>query len=693
MNDSIKNGLPRPLGVSQNPAGLNIAVLAPNAAAIYFCVFDEHDHETARIRLPRRSGDVHHGLIENISVPAEGLRYGLRAAGEYNPRRGQFYDEHKLLVDPYATEIDRGFVFDDLLAAPASEQLDTAHLVPKSIFRADVFVADVSPRSTVIAHAPQFIYELSVKAYTQLHPEVPAELRGTVAALREPAVIEHLLKLGVDTLELMPIAAWVNERHLHRLGLHNAWGYNPVSMMALDPRLCPNGLHELRATVDALRAAGIQTILDVVFNHTGEGDVFGPTLSLRGLDNLYYYKHDDDFQLMNDTGCGNTIACERAGVAQLMMDTMRHWITNAGVAGFRFDLAPVMGRLPTGFSTDAPLLAAMRQDPLISQALLIAEPWDIGVGGYQLGNFQSPWLEWNDKYRDDVRRFWQGQAHVLGGLATRVAGSSDVFARSNRAPSTSVNFLAAHDGFTLRDVVSYSHKYNGNNGEDNRDGSNDNHSWSNGVEGELPNETSAADVTALKEKRTRDIRALLATLFVSQGTVMLTAGDEFGRTQHGNNNAYAQDNAVTWVDWADKDEDLIACVGALSQIRRGHLAFHFDDFLKGGADTVAAAHDVQWWRTDGVPMQVADWESGSQAVGLSLHPRSTSLALDSSDVLMWFNAGQDGLVIEPPHDHVAGAAQVWQKIFDSNNAINAEPTSASWVVAARSVVIWRASRA
>ena len=681
--------------MSHSPAGLNIAVRAPNAATIYFCVFDAHDNETARIQLPARSGEVHHALIENIGMPADGLRYGLRAQGEYNPQRGQFYDVHKLLVDPYATELDRAFVYDDGLSAPPSAQLDTARLVPKSIFRADAFVGDAPPRSTAIAHAPQFIYELSVKAYTQLHPDVPAELRGTVAALREPCVIEHLLKLGVDTIELMPIAAWVNERHLHHLGLHNAWGYNPVAMMALDPRLCPNGLSELRMTVDALRAAGIQTILDVVFNHTGEGDVYGPTLSLRGLDNLYYYKHDDDFQLINDTGCGNTLACERSGVAQLMMDTMRHWITNAGVAGFRFDLAPVMGRLPTGFSNDSPLIAAMAQDPLISRSLLIAEPWDIGVGGYQLGNFQSPWLEWNDKYRDDVRRFWQGQSHALGGLATRVAGSSDVFAASHRTPSSGVNFLAAHDGFALRDLVSYGHKYNGNNGEENRDGSNDNHSWSNGVEGELPSDASAEACAQLKQKRQRDVRALIATLLVSQGTPMLTAGDEMGRTQHGNNNAYAQDNAVTWLDWAGKDDELMALVGELATLRREHLAFHFDGFLSDDAGE-SHAPEAQWWRADGQAMTTADWQSGAtHSIGLSLHPRQSATTLNSSDLLVWFNATQDEYSIEPPHEAMAGAAVSWQKIFDSTHATHAESSSAAssstWRVAARSVTIWRAS--
>lgn len=691
MSFLIKNGQPRPLGVSIDDWGINVAVLAPNATAIYFCVFDSDEREVARILLPARTGDVHHVNIGDLNIPSMGLWYGLRADGEYNPSAGLFYDTHKLLVDPYAIELNRSFVYDDVLSEPKSAGIDTAPWVPKAVFRreqadeggrqqtTDQNHAEPVDAAHPISRPPQFIYELSVKAFTQLHPDVPEPLRGTVAALREPCVIEHLVALGVDTVELMPIAAWVNERHLSHLGLHNAWGYNPVAMMATEPRLCPGGWRELRDTVAALKAVGIQVILDVVFNHTGEGDVFGPIVSMRGLDNRFYYKHNDSFQLINDTGCGNTIACEREGVAQLMVDTMRHWILKTGVAGFRFDLATVMGRLPTGFSNQAPLLSMMKNDPLLSQALLIAEPWDVGPGGYQLGRFESPWLEWNDKYRDDVRRYWQGQPNALGGLATRLAGSSDVFAHDGRTPKASVNFIAAHDGFCLWDVVSYSHKYNQNNGEQNRDGSNDNHSWSHGVEGELSEDAGPAAIQRLKDNRMRDIRALLTTLFVSQGTVMLTAGDELGRTQRGNNNAYAQDNEVTWIDWAQADQSLVGFVGGLSALRRSLSTLHFDHFLTGQVNVDARLADVHWWRVDGQEMQVGDWYSGSPCFGLSLYH-------DGESVLLWFNAGHDAVSLTLPAPHVGCE---WRLACDSSTAqFCGDVDEKAAVLAGRSVQVW-----
>ena len=691
MSFLIKNGQPRPLGVSIDDWGINVAVLAPNATAIYFCVFDSDEREVARILLPARTGDVHHVNIGDLNIPSMGLWYGLRADGEYNPSAGLFYDTHKLLVDPYAIELNRSFVYDDVLSEPKSAGIDTAPWVPKAVFRreqadeggqqqkGDPNHPEPFDAAHPISRPPQFIYELSVKAFTQLHPDVPEPLRGTVAALREPCVIEHLVALGVDTVELMPIAAWVNERHLSHLGLHNAWGYNPVAMMATEPRLCPGGWRELRDTVAALKAVGIQVILDVVFNHTGEGDVFGPIVSMRGLDNRFYYKHNDSFQLINDTGCGNTIACEREGVAQLMVDTMRHWILKTGVAGFRFDLATVMGRLPTGFSNQAPLLSMMKNDPLLSQALLIAEPWDVGPGGYQLGRFESPWLEWNDKYRDDVRRYWQGQPNALGGLATRLAGSSDVFAHDGRTPKASVNFIAAHDGFCLWDVVSYSHKYNQNNGEQNRDGSNDNHSWSHGVEGELSEDAGPAAIQRLKDNRMRDIRALLTTLFVSQGTVMLTAGDELGRTQRGNNNAYAQDNEVTWIDWAQADQSLVGFVGGLSALRRSLSTLHFDHFLTGQVNVDARLADVHWWRVDGQEMQVGDWYSGSPCFGLSLYH-------DGESVLLWFNAGHDAVSLTLPAPHVGCE---WRLACDSSTAqFCGDVDEKAAVLAGRSVQVW-----
>ncbi|MGL4768166.1 MAG: glycogen debranching protein GlgX [Formosimonas sp.] len=605
----------QPLGVSLVDGGfVNIAVRAPAARAVFLCVFDG-PREVARLRLPEQTDGVHHGRFGGLPLP---LYYGLRAAGEYAPSQGWFYDEAKLLIDPYARQLSGPLRYDDALSGQ-NFGVDTAPLVPRAVFDPAAPKADLVVRARV----PQVIYEAQVRALTMLHPAVPPHVRGTVAAFREPCVLEHLLKIGVDTLELMPITAWLNERHLHHLGLHNAWGYNPVAMMALDPTLCPNGMAELRETVAALRAAGIQTVLDVVFNHTAESDVDGPVVSMRGLDNRYYYRHDEMRRLVNDTGCGNTLDCSQSGVADLVIDSLRYFVQTAGVAGFRFDLAPILGRLATGFAVDAPLLQRMRDDDVLSQVLLIAEPWDVGLGGYQLGQFGAPWLEWNDQYRNDVRHFWHGTG-TASRLATRLAGSSDVFAR--RSPVASVNFVGAHDGFCLRDLVSYNQKHNEANGEDNRDGSNDNVSWNNGCEGV----TTDAAVTA---RRARDVRALLATLFVSQGTVMLCAGDELGKTQGGNNNAYAQDNATTWLDWDNADHALIDYVAELAQLRRRHPLLRQTDFLRDC--------DVTWLRADAQPMNEHDWHNNSLLLGMCLHGVQRAL-------LVYFNAHAHDVAVQLP---------------------------------------------
>ncbi len=442
------------------------------------------------------------------------------------------------------------------------------------------------------------IYEVPVRAFTRLHPDLPPRLRGTVAALAHPAVIDHLTRLGVDAVELMPITAWIDERHLGPLGLSNGWGYNPVVFFAPDPRLCPGGIAELAATVAALRGAGIGTILDVVFNHTGEGDVHGPTLSLRGLDARAYFRHAADGSLVNDAGTGNTLACDHPATGRLVLDALRHFVTRAGVDGFRFDLAPVLGRTATGFSPEAPLLRAMAADPILKDRVLIAEPWDIGPGGYQLGNFPPPWLEWNDRYRDRVRRFWRGDPHQLGPFATALAGSSDLY----RPPvSRSVSFIAAHDGFSLADLVAYRHRHNEANGELNHDGHGDNLSWNHGVEG-------PTDDPAVLAERARDLRALLATLFATRGTIMLTAGDEFGRTQSGNNNAYAQDNPITWLDWQGRDRELEAFCAGLAALRRARPALA-DPTLLSGAPGPDGIPDVAWLTPGGSAKTAEDWES------------------------------------------------------------------------------------
>lgn len=571
-------------GAHVEASGVRFSVWSGAAERMWVSIFDETDRETDRLELARGEDGLFSLLVPGLGV---GTRYGLRADGPYDPENGLWFDPDKLLVDPYALEIDRSYVYDPRLAARRGEGVDTAPLMPKAVVRSLPQAAVEPPRF----RPGGLIYELNVRGFTMRHPAVPEHLRGTIGALAHPAVIRHLTGLGVDAVELMPITAWMDERHLPPLKLRNAWGYNPVIFMALDPRLAPGGWAELRETVAALHEAGIGVILDLVLNHTAESDALGPTLSLRGLDARAYYRHDADGRLVNDTGTGNTVACDHPAVRRLVLDSLRAFVRHAGVDGFRFDLAPVLGRDANGFRADAPLLRAMIEDEILADRILIAEPWDIGPGGYQLGNFPSPFLEWNDRFRDDVRRFWRGDAGMAGLLATRLAGSFDVFSGN---ATRSVNFLAAHDGMTLRDLVSYERKHNLANGEDNRDGHDDNLSWNHGVEGD----TEDGTVTAA---RRQDIKALLATLFVSRGTIMLTAGDEFGRTQGGNNNAYAQDNAVTWLDWEGRDRDLEAFARALSGLRRRIAALRETTRLQDG--------EVCWLREDGAPMTVADWEN------------------------------------------------------------------------------------
>jgi glycogen debranching enzyme GlgX/4-alpha-glucanotransferase len=673
---SVSPGRPSPLGVTVEDGGINLAVVSRNAERIFISIFDQSgDRELARLILPGRTDDeIHHGFIAGVKA---GARYGLRADGPFAPTRGHRYDPAKLLADPYAVQLDRPFVQHPDLAAPRALEIDTAWLVPKAIVSSpQPLASSLSPRP------PGFIYEIAVKAFTKQHPDIAAPLRGTVAALAHPRVVDHLLKLGVDTVELMPIAAWIDERHLPALKLTNAWGYNPVTFMAPDPRIAPDGLAGIRRAVGALHNAGIRVLLDVVMNHTGESDADGATLSLRGLDNALYYRHaeQDPGLLMNDTGCGNTLAVDRAPVARLVLDALRHWASQTGVDGFRFDLATVLGRTSQGFSADAPLFSAIDRDPLLAGLTLIAEPWDVGPDGHRLGQFPARWHEWNDRYRDDVRRFWRGRDGSMGALATRLAGSSDVFAARSRPPSRSINFVAAHDGFTLYDLVSYRSKHNLPNGEDNRDGSSDDVSWNNGAEG------PTADA-AVGAQRHRDVRALLTTLMVSRGTPMLTAGDEFERTQRGNNNAYAQDNETTWLDWENADDQLIEFVSRLAELRRSHRALSDDRFLAGAAIDESGIPDALWLTSDGREMSAHDWnQSSAPVLGLALYAAPTG-ALPADRICIWVNRGLTDMAAalpepRPGHD--------WRIVLDSSksgNDIGNDPSGNRIAVPARAVVV------
>lgn len=582
MSSTLKSKL----GATLTPNGVDFAIWSSSAEKIELCLFDaESGDQTARHAMLRGADNIHRISIEGLTA---GQRYGYRAYGPHDPDKGLWFDPSKLLVDPYAKELDRPFLADHDLA---TYQTDTANLVPRAVVTEDI-EADIS---APLLPPGGFVYEIAVKPFTILHPDVPEEIRGTVAALAHPAIIAHLQQIGVDAIELMPVTAWIDERHLPPLGLTNGWGYNPVAFMALDPRLCPGGMAELRETVAALHEAGIGVILDLVFNHTGESDRFGATLSMRGIDNLAYYRHlpHEPGTLVNDTGTGNTAAADHPVVRQLIVDTLRHFALHAGVDGFRFDLAPVIGRTAEAFDPNGETLTAMLSDDLLKDRVLIAEPWDIGPGGYQLGNFPAPFLEWNDRARDDMRRYWRGDQWMTGALATRLAGSSDIFQKSGQ--TRSVNFLAAHDGFTLFDLVSHEHKHNDANGEDNRDGHNENYSWNNGAEG------PTAD-PEVQERRRRDVRALLSTLFASRGTIMLTMGDEAGRSQRGNNNAYCQDNEITWMDWQEPDTELVRHTALLAGIRKRFSVFSETDFFTGNGD-------IEWLTPSGAPMQVSDWEN------------------------------------------------------------------------------------
>jgi glycogen operon protein len=640
MRAEASAGAPEPLGAWPVEGGASFAFPAPDATALFVCIFDPHDREIARIRLPGRTGDVHHGVIAGL---APGTRYGLRAEGPWDPARGHRFNPAKLLVDPWARALDRSCALHPQLfdTGETRDETDSAPFVPKA-----VLTPALPPAPRNAPRGPQVIYELHVKGFTARHPRVPEAIRGTFAGLAHPAAIEHLVGLGITAVELMPVAAWIDERHLPPLGLSNHWGYNPVALLAPDPRLAPGGMPEVRAAVAALQAAGIAVIQDVVLNHTGEGDHLGPTLSLVGLGNATFHRlrPDDARRYVDDAGCGNTLALDRPWPLRLAMDALRHWVLAAGLDGIRLDLATTLARRDAGFDPDAPLIQAMRQDPVLRDRLIVAEPWDIGAGGYRLGGFPAGWGEWNDRFRDDVRRFWRGDAGTVGALATRLAGSTDAFRA--RPLTDSVNFVAAHDGFTLADLVSFTAKRNHANGEANRDGTDANLSWNNGVEG-------PSDDPAVRARRHADIRALLATLFCARGTPMLGMGDEAGRSQGGNNNAYAQDNATSWLDWDGMDAGLLAFTRRLVAARRAHPA------LTDGAPLTGAG-DVAWLRPGGAPMDEAAWHDPERRALVML------VAAQDDRCLIALNAGQDALTfaLPPPRRGFA-----WALLADS-----ADPT-------------------
>lgn len=647
------------LGATLTEDGVNFAVYSESASALWVCIYDEQDAETDRIALDTHRDHIHAVHIAGLGA---GTRYGLRADGAYRPEQGLFFDPAKLLVDPYAKRLDRVFVRSPRLRLHRDEAEDTAPLIPKAIVLEGGH-KPIQPRRK----APQVLYELNVRGFTMRHPGVQGPLRGTVAGLTTQRVIDHFLYLGIDTVELMPVAAWIDDGHLPALGLTNAWGYNPVGYFAPDPRLLPRGPQELRHMTDLYRKNGISVILDVVYNHTGEGDSNGPMLSMMGLDAQTYYRFvdiDGQKHLVNDTGTGNTLRCDHPAVQRLVIESLKYWIEEMGVSGFRFDLAPVLGREP-GFNPNAALLQKIKADPMLSKAILVAEPWDPGPGGYQLGHFGKEFREWNDTYRDQVRGFWRGEDGRIGALAGKIAGSSEIFNFAGRKPSAGVNLLAVHDGFTLRDLVSYAEKHNDANGEGNRDGHGNNASWNCGVEGETGD-------GGINHARRRDVRALLATLFMSRGTVLIQQGDEMFRTQHGNNNAYAQDNEITWLDWENSDGALVDFVAALSTFRRAHPALTHDHFLTG--QTRNGFRDVTWLHPDGREMTDGDWQyAGASTLGMWLRTKD-------DEVLVWFNRRAEPVLAKLPESD-------WRIGLQSDDKAIVVVADGAVTMAPRSVVV------
>jgi len=632
-------GSPDELGLVLNEDGGNFALYSETATAVDFCLFDAADMET-RLRLPGRSGPVHHGFIHGLR---EGARYGLRVHGPSDFSCGLRHNPRKLLIDPYALALDRAA---ELHPSMMDSGEDSAPHVPKAIAQKPIFSAQ-KPRRQPFSWDKRVIYELHVRGFTKLLPDIPETLRGTFAGLAHPAAIAYLKNLGVTSLELMPCAAWIDERHLKTLGLTNYWGYNPIAFMAPDPRLAPGGWREVRESVAALQAEGFEVLVDIVLNHSGESDEFGPVVSLRGIDNAAYYRlAENPAHYCNDAGCGNVLRFDHPAVIRLAMDSLRAWAQLGGVDGFRFDLAVTLARRRQGFEPHAPLLAAIDQDPILRPLKMIAEPWDIGPGGYQLGQFPARWSEWNDRFRDDLRKFWRGDPGMTGALAHALAGSQSIFGRHGQ-PTKSVNFIVAHDGFTLADLVSYECKHNDANGEHNRDGTDANLSWNNGVEG-------ASEDEALLLRRRRDQRALLAALLASRGTPMLAMGAECGHSQAGNNNAYAQDNALTWLDWSRIDKDLVTFTKELIALRLWEKALHRDGFLTGAAPD-GEIPDAQWFSAEGAPMTPTQWgHSERRFLGLAL-------CAEESRVLLLFNAGDElRFPLPPPRE-----GKVWRLEIDS----------------------------
>ncbi|HEX5769166.1 MAG TPA: glycogen debranching protein GlgX [Burkholderiales bacterium] len=615
-------GKPYPLGATWDGSGTNCALFSAHADKVELCLFDETgEKETARIALPEFTHEIWHGYLPDVR-PRQ--RYGYRVHGPYDPAAGHRFNPHKLLIDPYAKALAGALVWHDALFGYrvgdekgdlSFDERDSAAYLPKCVVIDPAFTWGRERPAQRPWHEA-VIYEMHVRGFTMRRGDVPQEARGTFAGLSAAPVVQYLKELGVTAVELMPVHAFVHDRHFVERGLRNYWGYNTLGFFAPHPEyLLHNSTSEVKTLVQLMHGAGIEVILDVVYNHTAEGSHLGPTLSLRGIDNKTYYYLADDPRYYNDfTGTGNALELRHPYVLRMVTDSLRYWVQEMRVDGFRFDLATTLARVNGKFDEHASFLDAVAQDPVLAGVKLIAEPWDTGPGGYQVGNFPPGWAEWNDQYRDTVRRFWKGDPGQLPEFASRISGSADVYHRRGRHTWASVNFVTAHDGFTLRDLVSYDAKHNEANREDNRDGAEANHSWNCGAEGE----TSDAAILAL---RRRQMRNFLATLLLSQGVPMLLAGDAIARTQGGNNNAYCQDNETSWIDWSldAQAQSQLEYTRRLVALRASHIVFHRSRHFEGTHIPGTEVKDVTWLRPDGAEMAEADWKNAeARTLGLLL---------------------------------------------------------------------------
>jgi isoamylase len=692
----VEEGRPFPLGSSWDGLGVNFALFSANATKVELCLFDaDGSTEAERIELPEYTDEVWHGYLPDIRP---GQVYGYRVHGPYVPKEGHRFNPNKLLLDPYAKQIvgklqwDHalfGYTIGSLEGDLSYDERDSAAFVPKCRVIDPAFTWGDERRPSVPWERTIF-YEAHVRGFTIRHPAVPEADRGTFAGLMHHEIVEYIRRLGITSVELLPTHAFVDDDYLVKKGRSNYWGYNTICFFAPQPRyLSRPNVNEFKEMVAQYHRAGVEIIQDVVYNHTAEGNELGPTFSFKGIDNASYYRLAPDRRFyINDTGTGNTVNLSNQRVLQMVADSLRYWVQEMRVDGFRFDLATILAREPHGFDEGGGFLDACRQDPVLSQVKLIAEPWDCGPGGYQVGRFSPGWAEWNDRFRDTARGFWKGEAGRLADFATRISASPDLFDKRGRKPWASVNFITAHDGFTLNDLVSYNDKHNDANGESNRDGHSNNLSWNHGVEGP----TDDAEITSL---RLRQMRNMLATLLLSRGTPMILAGDEFARTQNGNNNAYAQDNEISWLDWEGIDTDgwrLRDFTQHLIDIRQRQPLFHRGRFLTGSFNEELEVKDVTWFDPSGSEMQSDQWhDSNAKCVQMLLDGRAqaTGIRKKGSDLtlLLMFNAHHAPVEFKFPE--ISG--RVWKLLVETSDLDRQHPHlefAATHELGGRSLALW-----